>query len=97
MDLTIEQIEIAAADMKEDLQRKANQGILRNDVNRAMVALAGMAHIDDFVYQLRIRSGSQLTNYAPRRRGRPREDEHPGQLPLPGTVGPIAAKKRRVS
>lgn len=80
MDISIEQIEQAAAGMKEDLQRKANQGILRNDLNRAMAALAGLGHIDDFVYLLKVRSGSQLTHYVPRRRGRSRKGGINGSL-----------------
>jgi hypothetical protein len=75
VDLSIEQIEAAAAGMKEDLQRQANQGILRNDLNRALAALAGISHIDSFVYLLKIRSTSQLGGYVPRKRGRPRKDE----------------------
>jgi hypothetical protein len=74
MDLSIERIKRVAAGVKEDLQRKANQGILRNDLNRAMVALAGIKQIDDFVYALEIESGSQMHTWlaSPRRRGRPR-------------------------
>jgi len=71
--LSIEEIEDAAAGMKEDLQRKANQGILRKDINSAMAALAGIGHIDDFVYRLQIRAGSQLRTYVARGRGRPRK------------------------
>lgn len=72
-DLSIEQIERAADGMKEDLQRKANQGILRNDLNRALTALAGIGHIDEFVYLLKVRSESHLESYVARRRGRPRK------------------------
>jgi hypothetical protein len=79
MDLSIEEIERAAAGMKEDLQRKANQGILRNDLNRAMTALAGITHINDFVYLLRIHSGSELRKYVPRKRGRPRREPEGNQ------------------
>jgi hypothetical protein len=75
LDLSIEQIEVAAAGMKEDLQRQANQGILRNDLNRALAALAGIGHIDSFVYLLKIRSGSQLGQYVARKRGRPRKEQ----------------------
>jgi hypothetical protein len=60
VDLSIDQILLAAEGMKEDLQRKANQGILRNDINRALVALSSIGAIDDFVYLLKVRSGSQL-------------------------------------
>lgn len=100
MDISIEEIEAAAAGMKEDLQRKANQGILRNDLNRAMAALAGLGHIDEFVYLLKIRAGSQLRTFVPRRRGRPKkasasDQDQPAQYLLPGTAGPTEVKKRK--
>lgn len=60
MELSIDAILAVAAGMKEDLQRQANQGILRSDLNRAIVALGSINAIDDFVYRLKIRSGSQL-------------------------------------
>lgn len=60
MDLSIDAIIAVADGMKEDLQCRANQGILRNDMNRALGALASIKAIDDFVYSLKIRAGSQL-------------------------------------
>lgn len=102
MDISIEEIEAAAAGMKEDLQRKANQGILRNDLNRAMAALAGLGHIDEFVYLLKIRAGSQLRSFVTqRRRGRPKKsatpDQDHAQYLLPGTAGPTEVKKRKTA
>jgi hypothetical protein len=58
--LSIDEIVCAAEGMKEDLQRKANQGILRGNLNHALQALSGIGVIDEFVYLLKIRSGSQL-------------------------------------
>jgi hypothetical protein len=58
--LSIDEIVRAAEGMKEDLQRKANQGIMRNDLNRALQALSGIGVIDEFVYLLKVRSGSQM-------------------------------------
>jgi hypothetical protein len=71
--ISLEDVVSAADGMKGDLQREANRSILRNDLNRAMTALAGMGHIDDFVYLLKIRAGSQLGQFIARKRGRPRK------------------------
>lgn len=60
MELSLEAILAVAAGMKEDLQRQANQGVLRNDLNRALGALATINGIDDFVYRLKISAGAQL-------------------------------------
>lgn len=60
MELSIDAILAVAAGMKEDLQRQANQGVLRNDLNRALGALATINGIDDFCYRLKVRAGSQL-------------------------------------
>lgn len=81
MDLSIQQIEDAAAGMKEDLQRKANQGILRNDLNRALTALAGIEHINQFVHLLTVRSGSHFDNYRATRRRRGRPKRIPSRTP----------------
>jgi hypothetical protein len=58
--LSIDQILLAAEGMKEDLQRKANQGILRGNLNHALQSLSGIGVIDEFVYLLKVRSGAQL-------------------------------------
>jgi len=58
--LSIDAILAVSEGMKEDLQRQANQGILRNDLNRSLVALGSMNAVDDLVYRLKIRAGSQL-------------------------------------
>jgi hypothetical protein len=60
LELSIDAILAVAAGMKEDLQRQANQGVLRNDMNRALGALASINAIDNFVYRLQVRSGSLL-------------------------------------
>jgi hypothetical protein len=60
VDLPIDAIVAVAQGMKEDLQREANRAVLRNDLNRALGALATINGIDDLVYRLKIRSGSQL-------------------------------------
>jgi hypothetical protein len=60
LELSLDAILAVAAGMKEDLQRQANQGVMRNDLNRALGALASINAVDDFVYRLKIRSGSQL-------------------------------------
>jgi hypothetical protein len=68
LDLSIDQILFAAAGMKEDLQRQANRYILRNDMPRALGALCSIETVDNFVYLLKVRSGSQLG--LPKVRGR---------------------------
>jgi hypothetical protein len=60
LELSIDAILAVAAGMKEDLQRQANQGVQRGDMNRALGCLASINAIDDFCYRLKIRSGSQL-------------------------------------
>lgn len=60
LEISIDAILAVAAGMKEDLQRQANQAILRNDLNRGLGALATINGIDDFIYRLQIRAGSQL-------------------------------------
>jgi hypothetical protein len=60
LELSIDAIIAVADGMKEDLQRKANQGVRRGDLNQALIALGNIQAVDDFVYALKIRSGSQL-------------------------------------
>jgi len=109
LELSIDAIIAVAAGMKEDLQRQANQGVLQNNLNKALGALASINAIDDFVYRLKIRSGSQLgLPNIPRKQPKSplrqhleaeakKSQELPEQLLLPNTSGPIAAKKRRAS
>ena len=110
MELSIDAIIAVAAGMKEDLQRQANQSVMRNDLNRALGCLASINAIDDFVYRLKIRSGSQLgLPKVPRKQPKSPLRQHleaeeakdaqqlPSQLLLPNAAGPIAAKKRRAS
>ena len=56
--LSIEAIIAVSEDIKENLQRQANQGILRNDLNRSLVALGSMHAVNDFVYCLKMRAGA---------------------------------------
>jgi hypothetical protein len=60
LELSLDSILAVAEGMKQDLQRDANRAVLRNDLNRALGALASINALDDFVYRLKIRSGSQL-------------------------------------
>ena len=107
LELSIDAIIAVAEGMKQDLQRDANRAIRRNDLNAALGSLASMNSIDDFVYRLKIRSGSQLGLPKPPRKQpksplrqhleaeAKKSQELPEQLLLPETGGPIAAKKRR--
>jgi hypothetical protein len=104
LDLSIDAILVVATGMKEDLQRQANQGILRNDLNRALVALGNITAIDDFCYRLKMVAGSQLGLPKPPRRTKSPLRKHleseanlPAQLLLPNTAGPIPTKKRRIA
>ncbi len=60
LELSIDAVIAVAEGMKQDLQREANRSVLRNNLNLALGALASINAIDDFVYRLKIRSGSQL-------------------------------------
>lgn len=102
LELSIDAVTAVAEGMKQDLQREANRSVLRNDLNRALGALASINAIDDFVYRLKIRSGSQLgLPKAPRKQPKSPLRKHlesqelPEQLLLPNTSGPIAAKRKR--
>lgn len=98
MEISIEEIESAAAGLKDDLQRKANQGIRKKDWEQGIGSLASMQAIDDFVYLLKIRAGSELRTFVSRRRGRPKKAspvDRPAQYFLPGTAGPTEVRKRK--
>jgi hypothetical protein len=108
LELSIDAILAVAAGMKEDLQREANRSVLRNDLNRALGALASINAIDDLVYRLKIRSGSQLgLPNIPRKPPKSPLRKHleseeagaslPTQLSLPNTCDPIRPKKRRIA
>lgn len=58
--LTMYQIRQVAEQFKGDLQRKANRFVRRHDTNSAMAALEAMEYVDQLVYDLQLRAGSQL-------------------------------------
>jgi hypothetical protein len=55
--LTLEEIREIAADLKEDYQRQANQGIRKKDWEQGVGALASMECIEHFVYACSLRAG----------------------------------------
>jgi hypothetical protein len=55
--LTLDEIRAIAADVKEDLQRQANQGIRKKDWEQGIGSLASMEAIDNFVYNCSLRAG----------------------------------------
>jgi hypothetical protein len=67
-DLSVNDIEAVAAYFKEDLQRDANRAIRRKDPTQALASLEGMEIVDRFLYQLKLKAGSQL--------GLPKSDTH---------------------
>lgn len=58
--LTIDEIRQVDEGFKGDLQRKANRFVRRHDTNSAMAALEAMEYVDQLVYDLQLRAGSQL-------------------------------------
>lgn len=58
MSLTLDEIRKLAADMKENLQREANQGIREKDFEQGIGALASMEAIDTFVYNMEVAAGA---------------------------------------
>jgi hypothetical protein len=83
--LSIEEIEQLAVMFKENLTRDCERMVRRNDNAGALAAIHGKEYIDQFVYTLKVRSGSQLglpararpiqLNAARLSRGRKRENE----------------------
>lgn len=63
--LTVEEIEKVAENFKDDLTREGKRCVRRKDLDRALAAFAAEEYIDQFVYALKIRAGSEM--------GRPRE------------------------
>jgi hypothetical protein len=59
-DLPISEIETVAAYYKEDLQREANRKIRRHDSQGALACIEGMEFVDRFMYQIKLKAGSQL-------------------------------------
>jgi len=80
--LTLDELRRLAADLKEDLQRKANQGIRKKDWEQGIGSLASMEAIDQFLYQCELRARVYAAPEAARRK--------PGAkvttLPQPSTV-----------
>ncbi len=82
--LTLDELRRLATDLKEDLQRKANQGIRKKDWEQGISSLASMEAIDEFLYtcELRARVYAATERESPRRK--------PGAnvttLPQPSTV-----------
>ena len=95
--LTLEEIRAIAADLTEDYQRQANQGIRKKDWEQGVGALASMECIEHFVYACSLRAGefSPATAekrheiLAPKKRKRGQVTE----LPAPSPV----VRKRAVS
>ena len=61
--LTIEEIEQVAAGFKEDLTRECERAVRRQDSQTPFVSFAavqGKEYIDQFIYALKLRAGSEL-------------------------------------
>lgn len=58
--LSIEEIELVAIQFKDDLMRECERCVRRKDNDGALAAIHGKEQIDDFVYRLKLRSGSQM-------------------------------------
>jgi hypothetical protein len=55
--LSLEELKAIATDVKENLQREANQGIRKKDWEQGVGALASMEAIDTFLYNCSLRAG----------------------------------------
>jgi hypothetical protein len=55
--LTLEELRAIAADLKENYQREANQGIRKKDFEQGVGALASMEAVDSFLYNCSLRAG----------------------------------------
>lgn len=58
--LTMDEIREVAEGFKADLQRKSNRFVRRHDTAGALAALESVEYVDQFVYTLQLRAGSQL-------------------------------------
>lgn len=58
--LSIEEIEQIAIDYKDKLTHECERMVRRNDNSGALAAIVGKEYIDEFVYRLKVRAGSQL-------------------------------------
>lgn len=83
--LSLEEIEHIAIQYKEKLTQDCERMVRRNDHPGALAAIVGKEYIDEFVYRLKLRAGSQMglpprarpiqLNVARSGRGRKRESE----------------------
>lgn len=58
--LSIEEIEKAAEDFKDDLTRECERSVRRQDNTGALAAIYGKEYIEKFLYTLKLRAGSQM-------------------------------------
>lgn len=65
-ELSIEEIQHIAEQFKEDLMREAKRAIRQKNLEAATAAIAAEEYIDKFVYDLKLRAGSQLQAYLSR-------------------------------
>lgn len=69
--LSMDEIRQVTEGFKADLQSKANRFVRRHDSASAMAALEAMEYVDQFVYALQLRAGSQLDTLKRPARARP--------------------------
>lgn len=58
--LSIEEIEEVAVSCKEELQGSANRYVRQKEVEKAYAALESIEAINKFLYDLKLRAGSQM-------------------------------------
>lgn len=58
--LSIEEIERIAIEYKEKLTHECERMVRRHDNAAALAAIVGKEYIDEFVYRLKLRAGSQI-------------------------------------
>jgi hypothetical protein len=58
--LSIEEIEAAATDFKDDLTRECERMVRRQDNTGALAAIYGKEYIEKFLYTLKLRAGSSM-------------------------------------
>jgi hypothetical protein len=75
--LSLEELRAIAKDVKENLQREANQGIRKKDWEQGVGALAAMEAIDSFLYNCSLRAGefaplraAERQSLLPKRKGK---------------------------
>ncbi len=67
-ELSMSEIEGCAADYQADLQRELERKIRQKDLSAALAVLQAKEYVQTFVFNLKLRSTSQLQLAAPRRR-----------------------------